>query len=131
MNAVAPAAPVKPPRQLVFECKVRGCDATLELRTHGRIHDDGVHRWTQLSAAMSIKPRPQKKGRLYSARPPTSVAWAMADLTECRLARWFSQDSLWIGNSTSFDIEHEEFQRLTEFLVALGVRIEDNTKESP
>lgn len=118
--------PVKPatPRQLVFECKSKDGVATLELMTHGGTKD-GVHRWTQLSAAVLVKPVKPKKG--LAPQRPVRLAWAIADLSDCRLTLWRFDDSLWIG-SASFDVDRAEVPRLTEFLVSLGVEIEDNTK---
>lgn len=127
MSAVMTETPVKPktPPQLVFECKLKGCDVTLELRTHGGVLD-GVHRWTQLSAEALIKP---KTGRGRPPLPPIRVTWAMADLAECRLEHWsFSGDGIWIGRA-SFDIEHGNLQRATKFLAPLGVEINDHTKD--
>lgn len=127
MSAVMTEAPTKPvtPRQLIFQCKLNG-DVTLELMTHGRRGEDGVHRWTQLSASLLTKP---PKGRIPPR--PVKLAWALANLTECRLTRWSYDDTLWIANA-SFDFghehgrDHEQVPRLIEFLVSLGVEIEDN-----
>lgn len=113
------------PRQLVFECKLKGGVATLELRTHGGVKD-GVHRWTQLSAEVLIQ-APKKKREAFPCPRPVRIVWSMTDLSRCRLARWTLDNSLWMG-STSFDVERADDPRLTEFLVSLGVEIEDHTK---
>ena len=124
---VQPAKPASP-RQLVFECKLKDCDAILELRTHGSRDKDGVHRWTQLSASVCIK---APKGRIPAYRPQqVRVAFALADLVECHLARWsLDHNTLWI-DSASFDVEPKDLQRVIEFLTSLGVEIEDHTKGS-
>lgn len=112
--------PAKPatPRQLVFECKLQAASATLQLLTHGGVKD-GVHRWTQLSGGVFLK-----QGK---ARVPVRIVFAMADLSECRLARWSTSDTVWIGR-VAFDLDRAEIARITEFLVGLGIEIEDNTK---
>ena len=119
--STTPAAPTKP-RQLVFECKLKDCSATLELRTLGG--KDGI--WTQLTAAVFVKP---KKGRAPTYQQKVRIAFALADLSICYLSLWNSSESFWLG-SAAFDVDRTELPRLTEFLVSLGVLIEDNRKGS-
>lgn len=120
-SSVSTAAPAKP-RQLVFECRLKDCSVTLELRTLGG--KDGV--WTQLTAAVFVKP---KKSRAPTYQQKVRIAFAIADLSICYLSLWNSSESFWIG-SAAFDVDRAELPRLTEFLVSLGVLIEDNTKGS-
>jgi hypothetical protein len=126
MSAVMTESPAKPatPRQLTFECKLKDSDATLELMTHGAVKD-GVHQWTQLSAAVYLKP---KKARAHTLQRHVRIAWAMGELSDCHLTSWTYDDTLWIRGA-AFDLDRKEIPRLTEFLTSLGVAIEDNTKE--
>jgi hypothetical protein len=126
VSAVMTEAPVPAkPRQLVFESKLKDGTTTLELRTLGGTQD-GVHHWTRLTAAVLVKP---KKSRFTAHQQPIRITFAVADLSSCHLTRWTYDDSLWLG-SAAFDVDRAELPRLTEFLVSLGVLIEDNTKGS-
>lgn len=109
------------PRQLVLKCKLKDCDATLELMTHGTRSKDGVHRWTQLSATayVTVKKRGLKPREVR-------VTFAMADLSACYLSLWYSADTLWVG--AAFDLDRTDTPNVIKFLTGLGVSIEDNRK---
>jgi hypothetical protein len=111
------AQPAKP-RQLVIECKLSGCDIALELRTHGKVID-GAHRWTQLSGSARLQP-PKSPLR-------TRVVFVMNDLPDCRVEKELTGDCVWIGGA-AFDIDSRDVQRMTDWLVALGVEVQDHTK---
>lgn len=117
MSAVASAVP----RQLVLKCKLKDCDATLELMTHGSRDTYGVHKWTQLSASAFVTVK--KRGLMPRE---VRVAFAMDDLSACHLSRWYSADTLWVD--ASFDLDRTDTPKVIEFLTGLGVAIEDHRK---
>jgi hypothetical protein len=116
---------------LILECKLQDCDVTLELRTLGGVKD-GVHRWTQLSATTYLTKTQRRLLRGVPAPRPRKIriTFTIADLSECRMNHWRSDDDdLWIG-STSFDLDPKDAARVTEFAVTLGVKVEDLTSGS-
>lgn len=119
MSAVADITP----SQLTFQCKLKDCNATLELTTHGSRNVDGAYQCTQLSgdARISVK----KRGLLPKS---VRVAWALAELPHCFLDLWDSTSTLWL-HSASFDLDPQEIPRLSQFLASLGINIKDNRKD--
>lgn len=128
MSAVMTETPAKRdrPPQLVFACKLKGCDAVVELKTLGATENGKHHRWTQLCAEVLVD-KPRKKGAPPPRPPQARIAWAMADLSECNLTHWTYDDTLWI-RSAAFDLDRADFARISEFLTGLGIHIEDRSK---